>query len=161
MGRVLDDPDRGGDRRPQSRDVHHLAVEMDGDDRPRPLRHGCRRESEIDEERVRVAVDEDRRRADEAHHVGRRREGHGRYDDLVAGADPHGEEGRHRPLRPARGELGMRHREEIPQQVLHARALGAGRQERTAEDRGHPHGVIGRERMPIERDCHRLPPCLR
>ena len=71
----------------------HAGV-VDRHDRPGPGRDGRLDHRLVDVQRVGPDVHEDGRGAPEDEGVGRRHEGEGRHDDLVAGPDP-AEDGRH------------------------------------------------------------------
>ena len=94
LGRVAQHPQAlAGADRLDGVVIGRLAEKVDGDDARRPEVHPPRgRDRKLEARRVEVEavlddVDEDRRRAEPRHHLGRRREGEARADHRVAGAD--------------------------------------------------------------------------
>ncbi len=89
MRGVLDDREA---ERPERVEVARLAGEVDGEDRPRPLREEAGKELGIEVEVVVADVAEDGRRTGVLDHVRRGGPRDRRRDHLVAGPDAEGDE---------------------------------------------------------------------
>ena len=101
-------------------ELARVAVDVDGDDRSRPLRDRGLDRLGRQVERPRIDVGEDGRRALVDRAVGRRDEGVGRGDDLVAGTDSGGDAEEMESRGAARDRGGVRRADRLGERLLEA-----------------------------------------
>ena len=126
---------------------------MNGNHRLGARRDGLGNTIDIDQQRSRFDIDENRLGADDFDHVRRRDECHRRNDHLVTRPDVHGKKSGNRTIRPAVGQLGARDAKESAELGFHCSARAGRSQERSSQHLRHRVDVrLASHGVPVERN---------
>src|SRR5262252_4553848 len=154
VGAVLDDGDLGSmaDCAAQRRDVAHLTIEMNRDDRTSPLGHSAADSIRCHCQRVSIDIDKNRLGPQNLDHIRGRDKRHRRHDDLCSGADLESEQCRDRPIRPAVDERGVRDIEIFAELTLYSLRHRPGGQKWSVKNAGNILSVALVQRVSIKGD---------